>query len=979
MRFIKSFCCLITVFCAFATNVAFAQKLPPFLTPQAEVWADSVLKTLNPYERISQLIMVAAWSNKDSTHIKEIRKLISDWGIGGLCFFQGGPIRQAELTNDYQALSKVPLMVGIDGEWGLSMRLDSTVRFPRQMTLSAIKDSLLIYEMGKEIGRQCKLMGIHVNFAPDADVNDNPLNPVIGSRSFGDNREDVYSKSLLYMNGMQDQNVLASAKHFPGHGNADSDSHLTLPVISQSRAELDSVELYPFRKLINEGLGSVMVAHLNVPALDTIQGIPSTLSSTIVNGLLKQELSFKGLIFTDALNMKGVSSLYPPGIVDKLALLSGNDMLLYCEDVRKAVEQIHISEQNCEITQEEIDEKTKKVLMAKYWTGLNTYHPIDTTILVQKLNSPEALLLQRELYSRSVTLLANEDSLIPFHTKDTLRIASVVIGDKKDNAFQKQLKMYGNVDCFAEDKDAPLSVMEALFTFLSNYDYIILSLHGTTMKAATNFGIPDGVSRFVDSVLLKYKTVFVDFGNSYTLSKFKNLEKAKALILAYEDFPLPHQITAQAIFGGISASGKIPVNVSENIIRKKGIDMRSAIRFEYSVPEAAGMSTEKLGVIDSIVNNAIANGAIPGCQVFVARKGKVVFNKAYGMKTYNSTDTVTTSDLYDIASITKIAATSLATMKLYEMKKINLNNPLSKYLPKLKSTNKKSLLVKEILAHQAGLVPWIPFYKQTMQDSLYKDGVYSKSNDEKFSIRVADSVYMNKNYSDSLLKWIFTSPVSATGKYVYSDLGPILMKMTIEKLTNQPFDQYLDKNFYKPLGLTRFTFNPRTKFPVESIVPTENDKLFRKQLIRGDVHDPAAAMMGGVSGNAGLFGTANDLAVIMQMLLNKGSYGGVEYFKPSTIELFTKQQFDRNNNRRGLLFDKPERDSTKASPCSKEASMSTFGHQGFTGTCAWADPENELIYIFLSNRVYPDATNDKLVKLNVRTNIQSAIYEAIIK
>ncbi len=979
MRFIKSFCCLVTVFCAFAANVAFAQKLPPFLTPQAEVWADSVLKTLNPYERISQLIMVAAWSNKDSTHIKEIRKLISDWGIGGLCFFQGGPIRQAELTNDYQALSKVPLMVGIDGEWGLSMRLDSTVRFPRQMTLSAIKDSLLIYDMGKEIGRQCKLMGIHVNFAPDADVNDNPLNPVIGSRSFGDNREDVYSKSLLYMNGMQDQNVLASGKHFPGHGNADSDSHLTLPVISQSRAELDSVELYPFRKLINEGLGSVMVAHLNVPALDTIQGIPSTLSSTIVSGLLKQELGFKGLIFTDALNMKGVSSLYPPGVVDKLALLSGNDMLLYCEDVRKAVEQIHIAEQNCEITQEEIDEKTKKVLMAKYWTGLNTYHPIDTTKLVQKLNSPEALLLQRELYSRSVTLLANEDSLIPFHTKDTLRIASVVIGDKKDNAFQKQLKMYGNVDCFAEDKDAPLSVMEALFTFLSNYDYIILSLHGTTMKAVTNFGIPDGVSRFVDSVLLKYKTVFVDFGNSYTLSKFKNLEKAKALILAYEDFPLAHQITAQAIFGGISASGKIPVNVSENIIRKKGIDTRSAIRFEYSVPEAAGMSTEKLGVIDSIVNNAIANGAMPGCQVFVARKGKVVFNKAYGMKTYNSTDTVTTSDLYDIASITKIAATSLATMKLYEMKKINLNNPLSKYLPKLKSTNKKALLIKEILAHQAGLIPWIPFFKQTMQDSIYNEGVYSKSKDEKFTIRVADSVFMNKNYTDSLLKWIYASPVAATGKYVYSDLGPILMKLTIEKLTNQPFDQYLNKNFYKPLGLTHFTFIPRTEFPVESIVPTENDKLFRKQLIRGDVHDPAAAMMGGVSGNAGLFGTANDLAVIMQMLLNKGSYGGVEYFKPSTIELFTKQQFDRNNNRRGLLFDKPERDSTKASPCSKEASMSTFGHQGFTGTCAWADPENELIYIFLSNRVYPDATNDKLVKLNVRTNIQSAIYKAIVK
>ncbi|MBK8586186.1 MAG: serine hydrolase [Bacteroidetes bacterium] len=892
MRFIPFNCVLLIVILGSFAKTTFAQKLPPFITPQAEYWADSVLKTLNPDERISQLIMVAAWSNKDSVHIKEIRKLIKDWGIGGLCFFQGGPVREAALTNDYQALSKIPLMISMDAEWGLAMRIDSTVRFPRQMSIAAIRDTSLIYEMGKEIGRQCNIMGIHVNFAPDADVNNNPLNPVIGSRSFGDSPADVYTKSLLYMRGMQDQNVLATGKHFPGHGNADTDSHLGLPVITQDRAALDSVELFPFHK---------------------------------------------------------------------------------------AVDEIHLAVQNCEITQEEIDERTKKVLMVKYWNGLNKYQPIDTTNLYDRLNSPEALLLQREMYNQTVTLLSNKDSLIPFHTKDTLRIASVVIGDKKDNSFQKQLKMYGNIDCFAEDKDAPLSVLNALFSFLSNYDYIILSLHGTTMKAAQNFGIPSGVSRFVDSVLMTYKTVFVDFGNSYTLSQFKNLSKAQAVILSYEDFSLTHQITAQTIFGGIESSGKLPVNVLPEFSRYQGLDSRPPIRFEYSIPEAAGMSSSKLTVIDSIVNSAIANGAMPGCQVLVARKGKVVYNKAFGTKTYNSKDTVTTSDLFDIASITKIAGTALATMKLYDQKKISLNSPLSKYYSKLKSTNKKTLLVKEVLAHQAGLVSWIPFYKQTMKDSVYIDGIYSKIKDEKYSIRVADSLFMNKNYTDSILKWIYTSPVSATGKYVYSDLGPILMKLTTEKLTNQPFDQYLNNNFYKPLGLTRFGFNPINNFPVSMIVPTENDTVFRKQLIKGYVHDPAAAMMGGVSGNAGLFGTANDLAVIMQMLLNKGSYGGISYLNPATVDLFTKQQFVHNNNRRGLLFDKPEPDSTKISPCSKEASLSTFGHQGFTGTCAWADPENELIYIFLSNRVNPDAKNDKLVKLNVRTNIQSAIYQSIIK
>ena len=969
---------LVMVFTSFCkTN--YAQTLPPFITPEAELWADSVMKTLTPDERISQLIMVAAWSNKDSVHIKEIRKLIQDWGIGGLCFFQGGPVREALLTNDYQALSKVPLMIGMDAEWGLAMRLDSTVRFPRQMTLAAIKDTGLIYEMGKEIARESKLMGIHVNFAPDADVNNNPLNPVIGSRSFGDNPVDVTEKSLLYMRGMQDQNVLATGKHFPGHGNADTDSHFSLPLILQNRAALDSVELYPFRRLIDAGIGSMMVAHLNVPALDTTPGLPSTLSSSIVTGLLKNEMGFKGLIFTDALNMKGVSSLYKPGEVDKLALLSGNDMLLYTEDVHKAVDEIHLAVQNCEITQEEVDERTKKVLMVKYWTGLNKFQPLDTTDLYNKINSPEALLLQRKIYNQTVTVLANEDSLIPFHTKDTLRIASVVIGDKKDNTFQQQLKMYANVECFAEDKDAPLSMYTALFSYLANYDYIILSLHGTTMKAATNFGIPTIVSRFVDSVLMTYKTVFVDFGNSYTLSRFQNLKKAKAVVLGYEDFYLTHQIVAQSIFGGITSSGKLPVNVAPEFSRYQGLNTISPIRFEYSLPEAAGMSSKKLTAIDSIVNGAISLGAFPGCQVLVARKGKVIYNKAFGTKTYGSTDTVTTTDLYDIASITKIAGTALATMKLYDMKKLNLNHPLSKYYSKLKSTNKKALLVKEILAHQAGLVSWIPFYKQSMKDSVYLDGIYNKFKTDHYSIRVADSLYMNQNYTDSILKWIYTSPVTATGKYVYSDLGPILMKLTTEKITGQPFDQFLYRNFYKPLGLSSLTFKPRDNYNLKTIVPTEDDKVFRKQLIRGDVHDPAAAMMGGVSGNAGLFGTANDLAVIMQLLLNKGSYGGVTYLNPATVDLFTKQQFPHNNNRRGLLFDKPEPDPQKNSPCAKEASLSTFGHQGFTGTCAWADPENELIYIFLSNRVNPDAGNDKMMKLNVRTNIQSAIYQSIIE
>ena len=949
---------------------------PPFFSKEAEHWADSILNKLNREERIAQLIMVAAWSNKDEYHIQDIRRQIEKYGIGGLIFFQGGPIREALLTNNYQSISKVPLLIGMDAEWGLAMRLDSTIRYPRQMTLSAIQSDSIVYLMGKEIAKNCKRLGIHINFAPDADINNNPSNPIIGSRSFGDDRELVSKKSIDYMRALQDNHILSTGKHFPGHGNVDSDSHFTLPTILQDKLELDSIELYPFKKLINEGLSGMMVAHLNVPSLDTIPNIPSTLSSSIVTNLLKEKLGFKGLIFTDALNMKAVSSSFSPGVVDKMALIAGNDILLYCENVPKAIEEIHYAVENCEITQEEIDARVRKLLMAKFWCGLNQNQFIDTTNIINDLNDPAGRLLNRRAYEEAITVLVNKDSLIPFRSKKPLRIASVVIGDKMNNTFQQQLKLYGNIDLFSEEKDAPVSVFDALFNFLSNYDYVILSLHGTSMKAQTGYGIPEAANHFIDSVLLKYKTVFADFGNVYTLSRFDHLKSAQALILSYEDFPLTHSITAQIIMGGLNSKGRLPVSSTMDFPKKSGVNTSGPIRLQYTIPEAAGMSSFLLNKIDSVVSNAIREKATPGCQVLVARNGKVVYQKAFGKFSYDSVDSVQITDLYDIASVTKIMATALATMSLYEQKKINLDNYISKYLPNLKRSNKSALTIKEILSHQAGLKPWIPFYKETITNTVLSQKLYSETPDAQHNLLVAECVYLLNSYSDTIKNIICSSPVSEKGKYVYSDFGPILMKDIVEEITKQPLDKYIDDNYFKELRLSRTTFNPLTKFSKNEIVPTENDTVFRRQLIQGYVHDPAAAMLGGVSGNAGVFSNANDLAVIMQMLLNKGEYGGHHFFKSSTVELFTQKQFPQN--RRGLLFDKPETDPTKSSPCCSKASPLTFGHQGFTGTCAWADPEYGLIYIFLSNRINPDVSNDKLIKLNVRTEIQDIIYQAMM-
>jgi beta-N-acetylhexosaminidase len=963
----------------FAMTEASAQvKKPPFYSDEAEQYADSLLKTMSRDERNGQLFMVAAWSNKDSAHIKELEWLVSVHGIGGLIFFQGGPVREALLTNHYQSMTKIPLLIGMDAEWGLAMRLDSTIRFPRQMTLSAMDNHTLIYRMGEEIARECRRLGIHVNFAPDADINNNMQNPIIGSRAFADDRETVLKNSLLYMRGLQDGHVLSTGKHFPGHGNTDADSHLTLPTVMSDSAELDSMELYPFRALVDSGIGSVMVAHLSVPALDTIPDHPSTLSKKIVTGLLKDKMKFSGIIFTDALNMKGVSACYKPGVLDKLALLSGNDVLLYSEDVPTALKEIHLAVENCEITQEEIDERVRKILMLKYWVGLNHYKPIDTANLFNDLNTGNARVLQQELYEKSVTVLSNSDSIIPLKWNDSLRIASVVIGDKKNNAFQQRIRDYTPCEFYAIEKNESVDVFESVKKYLINHDLIILSVHGTTMKADKNFGLSEQEEKFIDDVLNSYPVILVDFGNAYTLTRFKNLDKARAVVLSYEDTPIMHDATAQALFGGISASGKIPIFSTDAFAKQTGIQTAKPFRMEYTYPEAAGIRSSSFNRIDSIATLAIHEGATPGCQILVAKDSKVIYYKSFGTHSYNDTTAVANSDLYDIASVSKIAGTALATMKLFDEGKIDLNKPLSKYLPALKKSNKKSLIIREVLAHQAGLKSWIPFWKQTMSGNSLDENIYHRTPSQDFPIRVADSVYMNKAYTDSIFKWILDSPLGEKGKYVYSDLGPILMKALVEKVSGKKLDDYLEDNFYRPLGLSRFTYLPRSKFSQQEIIPTENDTAFRHQLLHGDVHDPAAAMMGGVSGNAGIFSDANDLAVVMQMLLNKGSYGGKQFLQPSTIEIFTRQQFIQNKNRRGLFFDKPEPDSTKPSPTCAEASLRTFGHQGFTGTCAWADPEYNLVYIFLSNRICPDAANEKLGKMNVRTQVQQVIYDAIL-
>ena len=947
---------------------------PPFLSTNSK-WADSVFKSLSTEERIAQLFMVAAYSNRDKKHITELKELVEKYKIGGLIFFQGGPVRQAIQTNYYQSFAKVPLFISIDAEWGLAMRLDSTTKFPRQMTLGAIQNDSLVYEMGKEIARQCKRLGMQINFAPVVDINNNPLNPVISNRSFGENKYNVTAKALMYMKGMQDNGVLANAKHFPGHGDTDSDSHKTLPTVKASRSRLDTLELYPFKELFAQGLGSIMVAHLSIPALDTTPNQASTLTKKIVTGLLKDTLGFKGLIFTDALNMKGVSKFYKPGEVDVKALIAGNDVLLFAEDVPTAIKEIKVAIERGEITQEEIDSRCLKILKAKQWAELNKYKPIELKNLYQNLNTPKAELINRKLNEAALTLLQNKNNVIPLQKLDTLKIASLSLGYKDINVFQKTLSTYTTVKHYGIAKDAKKEIVDSILNQLKNFNKVIVHLNNTNNKPDKDFGLTTQTINIVNVLVKQNKTIINVSANPYILSKIEALKNAEAVIMSYEDNDYSQTYAAQLIFGGIASNGKLPISVGDYKVGT-GIQTK-AIRFKYTMPEEVGANTALLDKIDSIALKGIVDKVFPGCQILIAKKGKVIYQKSFGYHTYDNKIKVKNTDLYDIASITKIAATTASIMYLYDKKKIKLDEQLCVYLPELEGSNKQHITMREMLTHQAGLKDWIPFWQKTVnKDGSYKEGIYNNDPNETYNKRVANNLYIHKNYEDSIYKQIINSPIKDIGKYVYSDLGYYFLKRIIENETKAPLNVFVKNTFYAPLGLNTMTYKPLIKFEKEEIVPTELDTKFRKQLVHGDVHDQGAAMQGGVGGHAGLFSNANDLAVMMQLFMNKGEYGGVRYIDSSTVNEFTKCQYC-TDNRRALGFDKPENNSNKPSPVCGCVSYLSFGHAGFTGTLAWADPEHELIYIFLSNRVNPNAEDNKLAKSGIRSKIQEVIYEAV--
>jgi beta-N-acetylhexosaminidase len=945
----------------------------------ANRWVDSVFNTLTDTQKIAQL-MVVRLSSIDGTTGKitfydsQVVADIQRYNIGGICLFQGGPKQQAAFINRFQSIAKTPILVSIDAENGLGMRMfDSVAALPRQMMLGAVQNPQVIYSYGKTIAEQCKRMGIQVDYAPVVDVNNNPDNPVINDRSFGENPHRVAELGIQYMKGLQDNNVLATAKHFPGHGDVSVDSHLDLPVINKSRRQLDTLELYPFKKIIEAGIGSIMIGHLFIPAIDNREHRASSISANTVTTLLRKQLHFTGLSFTDALEMKGVSKYFPDGDASVESLIAGNDMLCLPGDVTLSIGKIFAAIKEKKLKWKDLNSRVKKVLTAKYQLGLSNWQPIDTTRLLEDLNRdiPE---LYRNVAKQAITLVRKSDR--PFPGPMAKRVAYIGFGLMTDNVFSKRMRDDFRANTYYFDYGLDSVKAAAAFELLRNrYDMIVIGLHNINRYPAHDFGISAAALQLLSNLdHLPGSATFI-FGNPYAL---KYVCDASLLLECYDDNDITQGVAADWLSGKFQASGRLPVSVCNGLKAGFGITFSRGVLPEVPA-ESLGFNPAKLQRIDSICKRAIALQAAPGCVVVVVKDGQVAYEKAFGTLEYNKAEPVYPETIYDLASVTKVCATTISVMKLYDEGKLDLHQTLGHYLPWVRGSDKDSLRIWDIMLHQAGLKDFIPFYAETIskdKEGLPLPAFYTLVPDNAHRIRVAENLYLRNDWNDSMYKRILTSKLGPNGKYVYSDNDFIFMGKIVEALSGQTLDQYAYNNFYLPMALSTTGFKPRERFPVNRIAPTEQEVAFRRQLLRGDVHDPGAAMFGEVSGHAGLFSDAYDLAVIMQMLMNGGTIGGHSYLKKETIEYFTAYHSDIS--RRGIGFDKPEKDNaTKKEPypCAS-ASPLTFGHTGFTGTCIWADPAKKIVFIFLSNRVNPQESS-KLSSLSVRGNIMESIYQAL--
>lgn len=928
----------------------------------------NVLDQMTLEEKIAQLLIIRVNSTDNEQYNKELVNYVARVQPGGVCFFKGNPTPEAMLTKRLQAVSKIPLFVSIDGEWGPAMRLDSCVAFPRQMTLGALSEEndSLIYQMGLEVAEQCKAVGINLNFAPCIDINNNSRNPVINSRSFGENRDKVCRKAALYMHGMQAGGIATSLKHFPGHGDTESDSHLALPTIRKSRTELDEMELYPYRQLIKENPDMVMVGHLNIPALDSTTKSVSSLSYSIVTQLLKKELGYNGLIITDGMEMKGVRNQNRfEGDVEIRALLAGADILLLPGETDSVIAAIKRAVEEGVISEELINERCLRVLQFKESRGITNFTSNSSAEIHKWLNRSEAVWVNRQIEEKALTLLKNDDNMLPLNAKTAGSTAFLCVDRKAYQSEYKRIVGEYNLPYFYMDKKISAKEQTNILAKLAPYKQIIVAFGGSNQLGGSGYGIEMSSVKLLNRLAKDKQVVLIHLGNPYALNYFDSLTNYRAVIDAYQFTPSTVAAAMKACFGQIVCEGTLPVSIN-------GYPAGSGILMSKSVENFSALPDDITQSLDKMLQDGIQNRIYPGCEVIALHHGQPIYHKVFGYLDYSRQEKVTPQTMYDVASLTKVAATTLAVMKLYDNREIHLTDKIGKYLPYLAGTDKANLTLEELLTHTSGMPAFIPFYKSIQGNEKY----LHTSKSENFSIQVADNLYLRNDYPDTIRYKVAHCKLKEK-KYEYSDLNFLLLKDMVEIVTMLPIEQFLAETYYQSMGLSHTSFLPlKNGFSKKEIAPTEKDETFRKQLVHGYVHDQTSALMNGNAGNAGLFSTAEEIGALFLMLQNGGVYDGTRYLSESTVREFTKMHALHGCQLRGYGFHTPKA-SGQSSIVPAAASTQIFGHQGFTGTVVWCDPDEELIFVFLSNRVCPAAEPNNLAKSGIRLKAHELIYKGI--
>ena len=811
-----------------------------------------------------------------------------------------------------------------------------------------------------------------MNFAPVIDINTNPKNPIIGNRSFGESKINVSNKGISFTRGIQSKNILATAKHFPGHGDTSKDSHLTLPTIDFDKKRIYDVELYPFKQLIDNGLAAIMIAHLNIPSMEKADMLPSTLSKNIIENTLIKKLNFKGLIITDALEMKGVSD-YSKKNIDLMAFLAGNDILLMSSDISKGIKSIKKAFKKGKISDERLSRSVKKILMAKYLVGLNKYKPVKLDSINNDLNTISTYNLISESIENIPTLLKNTNNSLPVKLNSN-NILNIQFGNDDGIVFNNYLNKFKKVESI---KSSSLNNNQ-LIELINKYETIIVSIHMKSDSPWENMNKKFSIKEIeMLKIIEKHqKTILISFTNPYMLTQL-NLKLYNSIIISYQNNPEFQKITAQQVFGAKELNGNLPVSINSNFKEGDGIFLDNINILSYDSPESVGVDIKKLSKIDSIINYAIKKEMTPGAQILVAKNSKIIYDKSFGKLRYNKVSKTDNNTIYDLASLTKILVTTPIVINLVDREVISLNTRLEEIISRYKTSNKSKISIRELLSGHAGLQAWIPFYKLTLDNDNKPSSEYYTFKETEFNkLEVSSNLYLRTDYIDTIRNVIRDSDLLKE-KYKYSDLSYLIIQEFIEDYYGKNLDQIIDELLFSKLGVD-LTYNPYQKYNTKNIAPTEIDEYFRFREINGYVHDMSAAMFGGVSAHAGLFGNTNNVAKVMQMYLQGGNYANQQILNTETINLFNICYYCDEDNRRGVGFDKPQLEDE--GPTCNCVSMKSFGHSGWTGTFAWADPEHELIYIFLSNRSYPGgetASESKLVKENIRSKIQEVIYSSI--